>query len=213
MSRGGRDKKTDDLERRCIATGEVGDPAHMIRFVVGPEGQAVPDVMGKLPGRGIWVSATKEALETAIKKKAFSRSAKEQVTIPDDLFAQTERLLAGRLVNLISLARKAGQAVTGYEKVKGLLETDRARLLVQASDGSERGKSKLHSPPGKDVFIGCLTAQELGLAFGRESVIHGALTAGGLSKQVKAEGIRLKGVRGMSGSKKPSNKENTTHER
>ena len=213
MSRGGRDNKTDGLERRCIATGEVGDPALMIRFVVGPEGQAVPDVMGKLPGRGIWVTATKEALETAIKKKAFSRSAKEQVTVPDDLFEQTESLLARRLVNLISLARKAGQAVTGYEKVKGLLETERARLLVQASDGSERGKSKLHSPPGKDVFIGCLTAQELGLAFGRESVIHGALTAGGLSKQVKAEGIRLKGVRGMSGSKKPSNKEKTTHER
>ncbi len=213
MSRGGRDKKTDGPERRCIATGEVGDPALMIRFVVGPEGQAVPDVMGKLPGRGIWVTATKDALETAIKKKAFSRSAKEQVTVPDDLFEQTESLLARRLVNLISLARKAGQAVTGYEKVKGLLETERARLLVQASDGSERGKSKLHSPPGKDVFIGCLTAQELGLAFGRESVIHGALTAGGLSKQVKAEGIRLKGLRGMSGKTKPSKKENTTHER
>lgn len=204
MSRGGREKEQDGPERRCIATGELCDPARMIRFVVGPEGQAVPDVSGKLPGRGMWVSADKEALQTAIKKKAFSRSAKEQVTIPDDLLAQTETLLAKRLVNLISLARKAGQAVTGYEKVKGLLETDRAKLLVQASDGSERGKSKLHSPPGKDVFIGCLTAQELGLAFGRESVIHGALTPGGLSKQVQAEGIRLKGVRGHSGGKSKS---------
>ncbi len=202
MSRGGRDKTEDGPERRCIATGEVGDPALMIRFVVGPEGQAVPDVRNKLPGRGIWVSATKDALETAIKKKAFSRSAKEQVSIPDDLFEQVDKMLARRLVDLISMARKAGQAVTGYEKVKGLLETEQARLLIQASDGSERGKSRLRSPEGKDVFIGCLTAQELGLAFGRESVIHGALTAGGLSKQVKAEGIRLKGVRGMIGGKK-----------
>ena len=213
MSRGGREKEQNGPERRCIATGEVGDPARMIRFVVGLEGQAVPDVGGKLPGRGIWVTSTNEALETAIKKKAFSRSAKTQVTVPDDLFEQTERLLAHRLINLISLARKAGLAVTGYEKVKSLLETERARLLMQASDGSERGKSRLRSPPGKDVFIGCLTSQELGLAFGRESVIHGALTAGGLSKQVQAEGIRLKGVRGMSGGKKPSNKEKTTHER
>ncbi len=202
MSRGGREKSTEGPERRCIATGEVGDPARMIRFVVGPDGAAIADVGGKLPGRGMWVTASKDALQTAIKKKAFSRSAKTQVSVPDDLLDQTEQLLARRLVNLISLARKAGQAVTGFEKVKGLLETDRARLLIQASDGSERGKSKLHSPPGKDVFIGCLTAQELGLAFGRESVIHGALTAGGLSKQVKAEGIRLKGVRGMMGGKK-----------
>jgi len=204
MSRGGRDKTEDGHERRCIATGELCDPARMIRFVVGPDGQAVPDVSGKLPGRGMWVSADKDALQNAIKKKAFSRSAKEQVTVPDDLFAQTEALLARRLVNLISLARKAGQAITGYEKVKSLLENEQAKLLVQASDGSERGKSKLHSPPGKDVFIGCLTAQELGLAFGRESVIHGALKPGGLSKQVQAEGIRLKGVRGQSGGKSKS---------
>lgn len=202
MSRGGHQKEQDGLERRCIATGELRDPALMIRFVVGPEGQAVADIRNKLPGRGIWVSADKDALAKAIKTKAFSRSAKEQVSIPDDLFELTEKMLARRLVDLISLARKAGQAVTGYEKVKSLLETERATLLVQASDGSERGKSKLHSPPGKDVFIGCLTSQELGLAFGRESVIHGALTAGGLSRQVKAEGIRLKGVRGHSGGKK-----------
>jgi predicted RNA-binding protein YlxR (DUF448 family) len=213
LSRGGRAKSADGPERRCIATGETGDPDRMIRFVVGPEGEAVPDVTGKLPGRGMWVTATRDALETAIAKKAFSRSAKSQVAVPEDLLAQTEAALAARLVNLISLARKAGQAVAGYEKVKGWLETDQARILIQASDGSERGKSRLHSPPGKDVFIGCLTAQELGLAFGRESVIHGALTAGGLSKSVKAEGIRLKGVRGMVGGTKPARKEKTTHER
>lgn len=212
MSRGGRDKETDGVERRCIATAELRDPSEMIRFVVGPDGQAVADVVGKLPGRGMWVSATKDALELAIKKNAFSRSAKTQVIVPDGLFEQTEAALAKRLVDMISLARKAGQAVTGFEKVKGLLETERARVLLQASDGSERGKSKFRSPPGKDVFIGCLTAQELGLAFGRESVIHGALTAGGLSKQVIVEAKRLRGVRVTSGGSS-TRKEKTTHER
>jgi predicted RNA-binding protein YlxR (DUF448 family) len=201
MSRGGQPKNTEGLERRCIATGEVTDPAGMIRFVVGPEGQIVPDIRNKLPGRGIWVTADAEHLNMAIKKKLFSRSAKEQVSIPDDLFEQVEAALVRRLIDLISLARKAGQAVTGFEKVKGWLENEYARILIQSSDGSERGKSKLRSPPGKDVFVGCLTAQELGLAFGRESVIHGALSAGGLSKQVKAEAIRLRGVRGKSGEK------------
>ncbi len=201
MSRGGRAKLKDGPERRCIATGETRDPERMIRFVIGPEGQAVPDVTGKLPGRGMWVSAKRDALEAAIKKSAFSRSAKTQVTVPDDLVAQTETLLARRLVDLISLARKAGQAIAGYEKVKSALETEQARVLLQASDGSERGKSKLRSPPGKDVFIGSLTAQEMGLAFGRESVIHGALLAGGLSNQVIVEGKRLKGVRFNDGGK------------
>ena len=211
MSRGGQPKKTEP-ERRCIATGEVRDPETMIRFVVGPDGQAVPDIRNKLPGRGIWVSAEADSLRLAIDKKLFSRSAKTQVSVASDLFEQTETLLMRRLVDLISLARKAGQAVTGFEKVKGWLETDQARILIQSSDGSERGKSKLRSPPGKDVFVGCLTAQELGLAFGRESVIHGAISAGGLSKQIKAEAIRLRGVRGMTGGSS-TRKEKTTHER
>jgi predicted RNA-binding protein YlxR (DUF448 family) len=206
MSRGGRHKETSGPERKCIATGEVGPTDLMIRFVVGPNNQIVPDIRGKLPGRGIWVSADKAALENAITKKLFSRSAKAQVNVPDDLFDQVDQGLARRVSDILSLARKAGQAVTGYEKVKGLLETERARVLLQASDGSERGKSKLRSPPGKDVFIGCMTAQELGLAFGRESVIHGALTAGGLSKQIIVEAKRLKGLRGNAG-KKPADKE------
>lgn len=212
MSRGGREKDRDGPERRCIATGEMCDPALMVRFVVGPENQVVPDIRGKLPGRGIWVSSTKDALEQAVQKKLFARSAKQAVTIPDDLIGQVDQGLARNAIDIVSLARKAGQAVTGYEKVKSLLENEQARILFQASDGSERGKSKLRSPPGKDVFIGCLTSQELGLAFGRESVIHGALTAGGLSKRLKAEGIRLKGIRGQSGEK-PIDKEKTTHER
>lgn len=201
MSRGGRAKTNEGPERRCIATGETVEPERMVRFVVGPDGQAVPDISGKLPGRGMWVTAKRDALEVAAKKNAFSRSAKTQVSVPNDLVEQTEHLLARRLIDLISLARKAGQAVTGFEKVKSALEMEQARVLLQASDGSERGKSKLRSPPGKDVFIGCLSAQELGLAFGRESVIHGALTAGGLSKQVIVEGKRLKGVRLNDGGK------------
>jgi predicted RNA-binding protein YlxR (DUF448 family) len=201
MSRGGQPKNLEDLVRRCIATGEVADPAGMIRFVVGPDGQAVPDIRRKLPGRGSYVTADADALQLASTKTLFSRSAKEQGSVPDDLFEQVEAALVRRLIDLISLARKAGQAVNGFEKVKGWLENEYARILIQSSDGSERGKSKLRSPPGKDVFIGCLTAQELGLAFGRESVIHGALSAGGLSKQVKADAMRLRGVRGKSGEK------------
>ncbi|MFY0693177.1 MAG: RNA-binding protein [Paracoccaceae bacterium] len=212
MSRGGRDKSVEGPERRCIATGEVRDPAEMIRFVPGPDGQIVADILGKLPGRGIWVSAERAALGQAIKKKAFSRSAKMQVSVPEDLHAQVEEALARRVIDLVSLARKAGQAVTGYEKVKSLLETERARVLLQASDGSARGKSKLRPPRGKDGFIGCLTSKELGLAFGRESVIHGALTAGGLSQQVVTEAKRLAGIREKSGGRS-TRKEKTTHER
>jgi predicted RNA-binding protein YlxR (DUF448 family) len=195
VSRGGRDKdRADGPERRCIATGESQPASGLIRFVVGPEGQLAPDIAGKLPGRGIWVSSTRSALEKAAAKGLFARAARAPVKVPDALPELVEQMLARRVVELISLARKSGGAVAGYEKVKDWLGKEEADVLIQAEDGSARGKTKL-STPGWGSYIGWLTADELGLAFGREKVIHAALGAGGLTQRVVEEAQRLKGLR------------------
>lgn len=199
MTRGGKTKHREDgSERKCIATGEVQPKYGLIRFVVGPDGQIFPDLAEKLPGRGIWVSADRAALTLAVKKNLFSRSAKQQVTIADDLVDQVELMSARRVVDLISLSRKGGGAVAGFEKVKDWLMKDEAEVLIQASDGSGRGKSKL-STPQDGKFIGWLTADELGQAFGRQTVIHVALGAGGLTRRVVEEAARLKGLRVSDG--------------
>ena len=182
MSRGGKAKDREDgPERKCIATGEAQPKSGLIRFVIGPEGQLAPDLAGKLPGRGIYVASDKAALEKAAKKGLFSRAARQPVTPPEDLVSTLEKMLSRRVVDLISLARKSGVAVSGYEKVKTSLDKEEARVLIQAVDGSERGKSKLSTPYGGN-YIGWLTADELGMAFGRQSVIHAAVGAGGLAR-------------------------------
>lgn len=201
MTRGGAQKdRSDGSERKCIATGETEPKQGLIRFVMGPDGQVVPDVMGKLPGRGVYVSSSRPALSAAVKKKLFARGFKAQVQVPANLEQEVERQVVRRLVELLSLARKSGDAVAGYEKVKDWLSKEEARVLIQASDGSGRGKSKL-STPYKGKFIGCLTADELGMAFGRQTVIHAALASGGLSKRVVDEAQRLQGLREMVGGK------------
>ncbi|QYX57031.1 RNA-binding protein [Roseovarius sp. SCSIO 43702] len=199
MGRGGQPKdRGDGPERKCIASGEVRPISELVRFVVGPDAQVVPDLAGKLPGRGIWVTASRPALNKAVEKGLFKRAAKHAVTVPPDLPDRVETMLAQRVVNLISLNRKGGNAVAGYEKVKDWLSKEEAVALVQASDGSERGKSKL-STPHRGHFIGWLTADELGQAFGRQTVIHAALRAGGLTKRVVDEAQRLKGLRAPDG--------------
>jgi predicted RNA-binding protein YlxR (DUF448 family) len=208
MTRGGRDKDTDQPERRCIVTGETGGKAGLVRFVVGPDGQVVPDILNKLPGRGMYVTAGRAQLEQATKKNPFSRAAKAPVTVPEGLVAEVERQLLRRVTELISLARKAGDAICGFEKVKDWLAAGQAKVLLQASDGSVRGKSKLWTPEG-GRFFGCLTSDELGLAFGRESVIHAALSAGGLTERVIEDAARLAGVRAPVGADSPQ-KEQTT---
>ena len=201
MTRAGRKNEADGPERRCIATGESQGKPGLVRFVVGPDAQIVPDIAGKLPGRGIWVSADPVALNRVATKGLFARAAKAPVTVPDGLTALVEAQLLARVVELLGLARKAGQAIAGYEKVKDWLGKGTAVVLVQASDGSERGKSKLHAPQGANGFIGCMTGSELGLAFGREHVIHGALAAGVLTIRVVEEAARLAGIRGQIGGK------------
>jgi predicted RNA-binding protein YlxR (DUF448 family) len=195
MSRGGQHKDRDDgPERKCIATGEVQPKFGLIRFVAGPDGSLVPDVMGKLPGRGVYVAADRDALELAITKKLFARGLKCQVTVAQDLVAQLEAQLTRRVVDMISMARKSGDAVAGFEKVKSWLDSERASVLLQASDGSGRGKSKL-STPHFGRYIGWMTADELGMAFGRQTIIHAAIASGGLGKRVVEEAQRLRGVR------------------
>lgn len=201
MSRGGASKnRSDEPERRCIVSGESEPKRGLLRFVAGPEDQVVPDILGKLPGRGVWVAADRAALDKAVSKRLFARGFKRPVNVPADLATVTESLLARRVVELISLARKSGQAVAGYEKVKDWLTKGAASILIQASDGSERGKSKLSTPYG-GTFVGWLTADELGMAFGRETVIHAAVASGGLGARVVEEAQRLQGLRGFDGGK------------
>lgn len=205
MTRGGHEKDQDGPERKCIVTGEVQPKAGLIKFVLGPDNQVFPDILEKLPGRGMWVTADRAILDKAGKGQ-FSRSAKKPVIVPDTLVDDVERQLARRVVDLIALARKAGLAICGFEKVKTALDKGGVRVLLQASDGSERGKTKLWTPTGARYF-GCLTSSELGLAFGRQSVIHGALASGGLSDRVVEDAAKLRGLREIDGGQGTAGKD------
>ncbi len=200
MTRGGKDKTQDGPERRCIVTGDVQPKQGLVRFVLGPDGTIYPDLAEKLPGRGIWVTSDRDLIEKAAAKGMFARAAKAPAKTPENLADLVEEGLAKRVVELISLVRKSGKAVVGFEKVKGWLSEGRAKVLLQASDGSERGKGKLWTPEGGRWF-GCLTSAELGLAFGRDHAIHGALAAGGLTPRVIREAARLAGLRKQDGGK------------
>ncbi|MFQ5438185.1 MAG: RNA-binding protein [Paracoccaceae bacterium] len=195
MTRGGRTKQQNGRERRCIVSGETGDVSGLVRFVVGPGLTVVPDVTGKLPGRGLWVCARRSVLETAIRKNLFSRAAKQAVRTPDDLLQQTQTALALHMIGMVSLARKGGGAVAGFEKVKAAISAATASVLVQASDGSPAQMSKIRQPAGENTLISCLTSRELGLAFGREKVMHAALGAGGLCKRIVEQATKLAGLR------------------
>ncbi len=195
VTRGGRTKTNETQQRRCMATGESFAKSALVRFVIGPDLVVYPDIAQKLPGRGMWVRADRDALNRAVSKKLFHRAARQTVVIPDDLVLKTEILLVRHVLGLLSMARKGGLAIAGYEKVKEAVTQGSVVVLMQAQDGSTAQKAKIRPPNGENTLISCLSGHELGLAFGRENVIHAALAAGGLTKRIVEDAARLAGVR------------------
>ncbi|HXD14728.1 MAG TPA: RNA-binding protein [Xanthobacteraceae bacterium] len=187
-------------ERLCVATRTVRPVSDLIRFVVGPEGDAVPDVKRRLPGRGIWVTATQEALDEAIRRKAFARGFKREVRLPSDLVARTERQLERAALDALAIAGKAGLVVAGFAKAEAALERGNATALLHAAEASPEGIRKLDSalrrgPGGSLPVIGFLTSAQLDLALNRPNVVHAALLAGPVSETFLARCRRLERFR------------------
>src|SRR5690606_20551890 len=132
-----------ERERRDIVSGEVLEEARLIRFVAGPDAVVVPDLGRKLPGRGLWVAAEREAVETAARKGLFSRAAKARLAAPDGLADLVETLLARRCLGQLGLARREGVLISGFEKSLAAIKGGRAAWLVEASDAAADGRNKL----------------------------------------------------------------------
>jgi len=177
--------------RKCIVTGRVLETTALVRFVVGPDAGLVADVDGKLPGRGVWVSASRAHLETAIKKRLFQRALRRQVTVAPDLAAAVEGRLLRRCLDILGLARRAGQLVNGFEKVRAALKANRIGVLVQAGDAAEDGRQKLARLYRAGPVVDAFSVEELSLALGHENVVHAALDRGRLADRFVQESMRL----------------------
>jgi predicted RNA-binding protein YlxR (DUF448 family) len=186
---------TENSRRRCLVTREVKERERMIRFVLDPAGQVVPDVDGRLPGRGMWLSADRIVLNRAVAANLFARAARVRVQVAANLADQVERLLAGRALNCLGLARRAGQVVMGFDQVRACLRASSAAVLVAATDSAVGGRRKLRrSAPGLPV-ITAFSRAELASALGREGVVHVAVAPGGLACRLMSEVQRLAGFR------------------
>jgi len=171
----------------------------MVRFVLSSDMVVTPDINAKLPGRGVWVKADRDTVALAATKGAFARGFKEKVKVPDGLVDQVEDLLLKRCQNILGMAKKAGGIILGYDQVKDALRKKTHGILLEASDGAEDGRNKVYFL-AKALYssvnvAGALSSVELGMAFGRERVIHGLIRRGAIAKTWTLAYRRLTGFR------------------
>ena len=178
--------------RMCAVSREVRPIDELIRFVVSPQGEVVADLKRKLPGRGLWVSASRQAVAEAVRRNQFSRGFRRDVRAAPTLPLETENLLVRSVIEALAVAAKAGQVVSGFGKVEDALGQGQVKALLHASDGAADGIRKLDAiarqrggNPGESPdfpILSVLSSAELDLALGRSNVIHAALLAGPASK-------------------------------
>ncbi len=195
----------DEAERLCAVTRAHLPVSELIRFVLSPDGEIVPDTDAKAEGRGVWVTLDRGLVEEAVKKKAFARSLKAEVKVPENLAELTRQRLEQRLLQSLAMARKAGQLITGAGKVKSAIEAGEILALITASDAAADGRNKLaQSLKGFTMaaeeaglnlpripHFELLDSGQMGLALGIENVIHAALTNGGAAQAAVLRAERL----------------------
>ncbi len=176
-------------------TGDIRERSDLLRFVVGPSGEIVPDVGGRLPGRGLWLTPRRDIVGRAVAKRLFARAARRPVAIPAALADRIEALLAQRCIDAIGLARRAGLAVAGFERVSEAVRGGKTAALLAAIDGAAGGRRKLQAL-GRGLPLVCvLTAAELGAAFGREHGVNASLGSGPLCRRLLSDAQKLAGFR------------------
>jgi uncharacterized protein len=183
-------------ERMCAVTRAVRPIGELIRFVVSPQGEVIADLKRKLPGRGLWVSASRQAVAEAVRRNQFSKGFKRDVRATPTLAADTEALIVRGVIEALAMAAKAGQVVSGFSKVEGALQQGQGQnpvsALIHASDGAADGIRKLDAILRQNAgnrdesrefpVVTALTSEQLDLALGRSNVIHAAVLAGPASK-------------------------------
>lgn len=186
LTQSGSHKKP--AERTCLVSGDILPKAGLLRFVVGPGDVLVADLDGNLPGRGMWVRPQRVLLEEALKRRVFSREHGGAVNVPDGFLDQMESLLRAKSLNLLGLARRAGQVVTGFDQVSGTLAKGKAGAVLAAMDGAEDGRRKIRgkmsASEGQVALIENFTGAELSRAVGKENMVHVLVTPGKFAQQI-----------------------------
>lgn len=182
-------------QRRCLVTRSAADRDQLIRFVLDPSGNVVPDVDERLPGRGMWLSAGRDVLNKAIEQRLFGRAARRAVRVDEGLADQVEGLLTRRFYDGLGLSRRAGSIVMGFEQVQAWLASSKAAVLLSAFDGADDGRRKLRHLALDVPLILAGSRDEIGQALGRESLVHAALPPGKLARRLLHDAARLSGFR------------------
>ena len=187
--------------RNCIVTGESQERKELIRFVLDPLGQVVPDLAQKLPGKGMWVKACHKTISTSVERKIFEKYSRRKVLIPETFLKQIEATLVDRAMSGLGLARRAGLVFSGYAKIDTALRQRKVLIRIEAKDGALDGRQKLDRINPNIIVLDSAYGSELARVFDDRNIVHLAVSVNndpgsdGLVSRLKKDFNRLESFR------------------
>ena len=198
--RRGAAQEDNEPTRRCLVSGDVLPKEGLLRFVVDPDGGIVVDLAERLPGRGLWLRARRDMVNTAVTRKLFARAARAAVVAPADLADRVAAVLTRRCLDTLGLARRAGEAIAGHDKAREWLKAGRGGALLLAADASEAEAARMRAVAGGIPVVALFGRDELGAVFGREQAVHVVVAPGALANKLVRDCGRLEGFRDIAAS-------------
>jgi len=187
--------KRDEVSFKCVVTGDQKPKSKMIRFVVGPAGEIVPDLQERLPGDAVWITSNRKVIDELHSSLAFLNIKGLTLGVPGNFSEHLETLLVRRCLSYLGIARRSGQVLFGMEKVLRFYKEGKEGVLLIAKDASCSGRKKLRSISKFSKELSLFNSDELGAALGRESLTYNVIKEGSLARKLIAESIRLEGFR------------------
>ena len=207
----------DGPERKCVLTGAKTDRADLIRLVLSPDGEVLPDVRAKAPGRGAWIAVNRADLQSALdsgklKLALFRGFRRRDLTVPADLPAQIEQQLERTALDRLGLEARASTVLTGSDRIENAARSGKLLMLLHASDAGEDGNRKLDQAwrvgegeegSGRKGLVIAASRTILSSALGRENVVHVGVTDIGAAKRVGDALTRWHGFIGFGSGERP----------
>ncbi len=184
-------KMSEETNRKCVVSGEIKSKEQLLRFTVLSDGRVVPDFRKKLPGKGVYVTVAKSALEKAVAANLFAKALKIKTKVNEELVEQTESLLRKQALDAVSLARKAGVLVCGMDKVVDALKRGKAAFLIEAKNAGDDGHQKILALAKELEVFSLFETEELDKELARDNTVHLALLKSRMANAVRETIVRL----------------------
>ena len=181
------------FNKKSFAENADLDENDFIKFSLSPDNKLVPDLHDKLPGKSIWATTDKALIECIQERKDVKEHFGVSHVFTNDLLFLIKKILRKKIVNSISLAKKAGYLAIGIDTIKAQLKEKKHCLIIVAKEARSLKNYSFFSSNTISCFENLLYQRDLEKSTGKNNVKYVGILSKNFKKTIQVDLNKLKG--------------------